>query len=183
VRTIRLDATPLGEPLYRKLGFEAQYELGRFAIRASFPRITQTHEPPAPREEWPACCRLDQIVTNTDRSSFLLALFAERPQEVRVIRRGGAVVGFVTARRGCRAWKIGPCIATSEAGPLLLEQALRRFHDRPAYLDIPLTHQAAKVLVTQAGSFQQRTLLRMCRGEPVVERVEQLWASSGPEKG
>jgi hypothetical protein len=29
----------------------------------------------------------------------------------------------------------------------------------------------------------QHTLTRMCRGTPVVEQVEFLWASSGPEKG
>jgi hypothetical protein len=33
------------------------------------------------------------------------------------------------------------------------------------------------------GLTPQRELVRMCRGESVLERVDCLWASSGPEKG
>ncbi len=55
--------------------------------------------------------------------------------------------------------------------------------------------QYRALLLRGAGSLQevrraeaqhltvQRHLLRMCRGELVQERVEGLWASSGPEKG
>jgi hypothetical protein len=29
----------------------------------------------------------------------------------------------------------------------------------------------------------QRELLRMCRGKSVIEQIDRLWASSGPELG
>jgi GNAT superfamily N-acetyltransferase len=183
-RTIRLDATTLGEPLYRKLGFEAQYELGRFAGQpAHLPKSSEPVELIVPEAEWPPCASLDRIVTSTDRHSFLFPLFAERPAELHVVRRGGAIVGYLTARRGALAWQIGPCIATAEAGATLLSDALCRLEGRQVFIDLPLTHQPALALAARAGLSRRRTLLRMCRGEPVIERVDQMWASSGPEKG
>ena len=126
--------------------------------------------------------RLDREVTGTDRGKLLLALFREYPRELRVVRRGGAVVGYLAARRGARALCLGPCVATAEAGPLLLADAWRRHAGRFAFLDVPEGHPAA-AWAKGRGLRQQRQLLRMCRGEQVEECVPQLWASSGPEKG
>lgn len=182
VRTVRLDATPMGEPLYRSLGFIEQFSLGRFSgIPAAGEKETVVET--AEREQWDAICRLDLAVTATDRRRILLALLQERAGEVRIVRRGGAVVGYLTARRGLRAWQIGPCIATAEAGPPLLNEALSRFADRDVFVDVPLSHSPAIALLGRRGLRQQRTLVRMCRGEAVIERVQQLWASSGPVKG
>jgi GNAT superfamily N-acetyltransferase len=181
VRSVRLDASAMGEPLYRRLGFVEQFTLGRFEGEPfASPGVGVESGTP---DTWEAVVRLDQSVTNTDRRSLLLPLFRERAGEVHVMRRGGAVIGFLTARRGQSAWRIGPCIATSEAGPPLLGDALHRFTGRSVCLDIPLPHEPAIAVVTRAGLRQQRTLLRMCRGELLTERVSQLWASSGPEKG
>jgi hypothetical protein len=113
----------------------------------------------------------------------LLALLQERAEQVRIVHRGGAVIGYLTAWRGARAWQIGPCIATAEAGPPLLDDALSRFAERDVFVDVPLSHSPAIAVLTQRGLRQQRTLMRMSRGEAVSERVQQLWASSGPEKG
>jgi GNAT superfamily N-acetyltransferase len=182
IRTVRLDATPLGEPLYRSLDFVEQFSLGRFA---GIPMCgeKQAGVELAGREQWEAICRLDQAVTATDRRRGLLDLLQERAEEVRIVRRGGAVIGYLSARRGMRAWQIGPCIATSEAGPPLLEDALSRFANREVFVDVPLSHSPAVDLLARRGLRQQRKLLRMCRGEAVSERVQQLWASSGPVKG
>ncbi len=110
-------------------------------------------------------------------------LFRERPDQLRIVRRGGTVVGFMTARRGARAWQLGPCIGTAEAAPLLLADALNRFSGLPCFVDVPVPNEAAMTLVQRRGLREQRQLLRMCRGEPVREVVAQLWASSGPVKG
>ena len=89
---------------------------------------------------------------------------------------------YLTARRGARALFLGPCLATAEAGPLLLADAWQRHAGKEVILDIPAS-SAAAAWVRQRGLCEQRQLLRMCRGEVVEECVPQLWASSGPEKG
>ena len=181
VRSVRLDATPLGEPLYRSLGFVPQLMLSRWEGELSGAASVAGVEPGQPAL-WESVLRLDRAVTGTDRRKLLLALFRERPDELRVVRRGGAVVGFLTCRRGARALFLGPCVATAEAGPLLLADAWRRHAGRPVLVDIPLGHPAA-TWVRAHGLREQRRLLRMGRGDSVEESVQQLWASSGPEKG
>jgi GNAT superfamily N-acetyltransferase len=182
IRTIRLDASPQGEPLYRKLGFSAQFVLGRFGGDPVEGKPAHGVEA-GTREDWEPAARLDRMVTNTERRALLLELFRENPEQLRVVRRGGVVVGFVTARRGARAYYLGPCAATVEAGPLLLSDVLNRFTGRSCFMDIPVTHEPAVALVRQRGLREQRQLLRMCRGEELRENIQQLWASSGPEKG
>ncbi len=181
VRSVRLDSTPLGEPLYRSLGFVPQFPLSRWQGELSdgetVPGIT-----PGLREDWESILCLDREVTGTDRRKMLLELFREWPGELRVLRRGGAVVGYLTARRGARALFLGPCLATAEAGPLLLADAWQRHAGKEAFLDIPTGHPAA-AWVRQHGLCEQRQLLRMGRGDLVEECLPQLWASSGPEKG
>jgi hypothetical protein len=50
-------------------------------------------------------------------------------------------------------------------------------------VDVPRANEAATALVRTAGLTEQRSFTRMCRGEPVRDRPELVWASSGPEKG
>jgi hypothetical protein len=65
----------------------------------------------------------------------------------------------------------------------LLADLLRRHPGEDIFWDLPATHKEANDLAKRVGLSPQRTLLRMCRGQPVAEDVLRLWASSGPELG
>lgn len=172
-RSIRLDATPLGEPLYRRLGFEADFALARWGGRprggdgsALVPRtLTEV-------AAW------DRAITGTNRYRLLELLLAETPA-------WGCpdLPGYVSFRRGSVAVQIGPCLSESSRGGCLLEQALGRLAGDEVVVDIPVAHSAAGAIAAQCGLTPRRTLLRMTRGSKVAERVEHLWASFGPEKG
>lgn len=182
VRTIRLDATPLGQPIYEKLGFVAEYQLARHEGRLPGCNPALGVESVA-EEHLEDIFRLDHDVTCTDRRKLLVRLFEERPDEMRMVRREGRVKGFLTARPGARAHYLGPCLASAEAGPLLLADACSRYAGQNVFLDIPESNVAGTKLAESWGLTVQRRLLRMVRGVPLPERVEQLWASSGPEMG
>jgi GNAT superfamily N-acetyltransferase len=202
VLSVRLDATAQGRPLYEKLGFTAEYELTRyegilppaqgcgagFQPAGRFPTCP-TASPPehgvaaARPEHLDGVVEFDQSVTATDRRKLLLLLYTERPDATRVVQRDGAILGYALSRPGTRAVQIGPCLATAEAGPPLLRDAFRRAAGQPVFIDIPTGNPAAAALAAGQGLTVQRTLLRMCRGPAPAERVEMLWASSGPEKG
>jgi GNAT superfamily N-acetyltransferase len=205
VQTIRLDATPAGQPIYAKLGFEPEYELARFEGTAQPSRDRAPREPgskPAVAKATPEVfadiIEFDKRMTGTDRTKMLMRLFEEFPEDIRVLGRGDKVDGFATVRPGARAVQIGPCTATTHAGPPLLRDALSRCAPvpaspvtrqtqvqagKPVFVDVPLDNAGAVKIAESSGLRIQRCFMRMCRGEKVRDNVKGLWASSGPEKG
>lgn len=188
--SIRLDATPLGRPLYESLGFMPQYELTRYAgiigpVRSSISSSSSFQMVRKARpEDFAPILALDQLVTGTNRDKFLLRLFAEQPNAVRVAEVDGQIAGYLTSRSGCDAIQLGPCIAEdAKTGNALLWDALHRNVGNQVYWDLPTDHSAAMQLAQSAGLAPQRQLLRMCRGESLNDDVTKLWASSGPELG
>lgn len=185
-KSIRLDATPLGQPLYESLGFVPQYELTRYAGIAGSTSAVSTSPMVriAEPEDIAAIQARDHFATRTRRDKLLLRLFAEQPDAIRVAEVDGQIAGFVTVRFGSDAIQLGPCIAeTSASGQSLLMDALNRYAGSRVYWDLPSSHSAAIALSQSAGLTPQRQLTRMCRGENVNDDVAKLWASSGPELG
>jgi GNAT superfamily N-acetyltransferase len=184
VRSVRLDATALGRPVYEKLGFVAEYTLTRYQ---GVLRPTDEDGPgvePVDVEQMLQVTRLDLDATRIKRSTLLMRLHEEMSDAFRMVRRGGELLGFLASRPGTNATQLGPLVARDEpAGRALLADAARRFTGQPVFLDVPLTNEPARRAAEALGLTAQRELLRMGRGEPVCERVEWLWASSGPEKG
>jgi ribosomal protein S18 acetylase RimI-like enzyme len=182
VASVRLDATALGQPLYERLGFVEQFRLARYeGTPHPAPAVAAAED--APPGQWEALAALDEAVTGTARRRLLLRLFAEQPGGVRLVRLEGRPAGFLAARPGKRAIQLGPCVAAPEVGPALLADAWQRHAGRRVYLDVPVANGAAARLAQDAGLTVQRHLTRMYRGVQVCERLEWLWASSGPEKG
>jgi GNAT superfamily N-acetyltransferase len=182
VCTTRLDATPLGLPLYEKLGFVAEYTLTRFEGPSPSVAVPPGVSPMS-RKHLDGVLRLDRAVTGTDRARMILRLFDETPDEARVVEAQAGIDGYLLARPGTRAWQVGPCVARGGAGPLLLADAWQRHAGQMIFVDVPDANAPAHTLCRTAGLISQRSLTRMVRGEHIEERVADLWASSGPEKG
>jgi GNAT superfamily N-acetyltransferase len=183
VRTVRLDATALGRPVYEKLGFVGQYEVARWEGAAVAgvlgPEVTVAAE-----THLAAITALDQQVTGTPRGPLLARLFNERPQAMRVAVARGRITGFSGVRLGTRARQIGPVVALDvRSGSPLLDAALADHQGQAVFLDVPLPNRPAIEWAESRGLHIQRQFLRMVRGRPLVDRPEQIWASFGPEKG
>ena len=182
IRTIRLDATSAGQPVYERLGFLPEYSLTRYEGIA--PQAgTEPHVEAARASLYPEIIAFDRQATGTHREKMLLRLFGEWPQAVRVLRRGERLEGFIAARRGANATQIGPCIATDDAGPALLRDALSRVAGRPVFIDIPRDNACALRVAEAGGLKPQRHFVRMYRGDRIADHQAAIWASSGPEKG
>lgn len=190
-KSIRLDATPLGQPLYERLGFAPQYSLTRYAgalpntgdnVIANLPAASMGVRT-ASLEDYSSMLALDRAVTNTPREKFLSRMFDERPDALRVVERGGRIAGYLSVRPGSDALQLGPCIAAAGAGGELLADAFQRYAGQRIYWDAPSDHSSAIRVAQAAGLRPQRHLLRMCRGELIQDDTTRLWASSGPELG
>jgi GNAT superfamily N-acetyltransferase len=182
VSTVRLDATPLGQPLYEKLGFTAQYRVARYeGVPCGGPSVPDVV--PIGDDDLDAVLQLDWAVTGAGRGKLLRRLLEEHGEAGRCVHGRGIVGGFLLARPGARAVQVGPCVASAAAGPVLLGDACNRYGGRRVFADIPVDNAAAAGLAEAEGLTLQRLLVRMCRGRDVLERVPELWASSGPEMG
>jgi GNAT superfamily N-acetyltransferase len=184
VERIRLDATPLGRPVYEKLGFVAEYNIMRYEgiVPMSSLRL-ETAVRDATPDDVREAIRLDARVTHANRTEFLLRLHRDQPSLFRVIGTDAAVDGFAVMRPGERAWQIGPCLAPDVCGPVLLGDAFWLMQQKHVYVDIPATNPGPIRIAEAIGLGVQRTLTRMCRGPLPGEQTAMVWASSGPEKG
>jgi GNAT superfamily N-acetyltransferase len=183
VRSIRLDATPLGQPLYEKLGFASQFIHTRYdgILPPCGERVAGVE--PVRRAQLSELAALDQSVTGTDRSKLLAQLYVEQSASFLSVCRDGRVAGYVSSRPRAHALQIGPCIASPDDGVLLLREACRLYGGQRVVMDIPNDNSQAIGHVEWLGLVPTRPLLRMNRGERVLERIENLWVSYGPEKG
>ena len=174
-RTVRLDATALGQPVYAKLGFVGEYELTRYVGM-----LTGSTGSAMTPTSLTVVTQLDFKVTATLRGRLLETLAAEAGAHVRCVRTSG----YLMDRPGAHATQIGPAAALDEASGLaLLNDAARRLAGQPVMMDIPVANRPAITWAEAAGLKAQRTFLRMRRGPAVTDQPQNIWASSGPEKG
>lgn len=182
VRTVRLDATHLGRPIYEKLGFVPEYELARFAGTVQPGKTWQVVTEAMP-ELFADMIEFDRQMTGTNREKMLSRLFKEFSQNTRILTLDDKIDGFVTMRPGANAIQIGPCTAGINFGTALLYDALHRCEGKDVFVDIPTGNVPAVKIAKSSGLKIQRRFTRMCRGERIEDSVESIWASSGPEKG
>lgn len=183
VATVRLDATQFGQPVYQRLGFAADYELIRFQGRAR-PDSRASEDRSTSLENLIPLAELDQLATGTERARLIECLVSEAPQSLRLETRGEAVVGYAMFRPGANAAQIGPVVAsTPPVGGDLCDWACGQVAGQMVLVDVPLRNQSAVQWAHSRGLTEQRRFTRMHRGDPIDERIEILWASSGAEKG
>jgi len=183
VQTVRLDATPLGRPVYERLGFLPEYRLLRMQGEVSLPSDDRRYAP-LPAERVPGVCELDAAITGTSRKKLIQRLHAERPEAVTAAFDGRTAVGYAFWRPGRRAGQIGPAAAVSAAtGVAMLDRVLARCPAGPLFIDVPADNRAAVQWAETHGFVVQREFTRMVRGPRIADFPQRIWASSGPEKG
>jgi len=181
----RLDATRLGEPLYRTLGFTAEYGLSRWFLGEPPSRSTRSPRvrPFEPRD-WPAVRRMDVRAFGAPRMP-LLERFAEEAPEYAWVLHDAAVRGYLFGRRGHNRDQLGPLVADSSSSAIaLLDTCLVAHPDRRFFVDAPDDHRPWTEALAHRGFTVERSFLRMHRGiltapgEPSF-----VYAITGPEFG
>lgn len=152
VEWIRLDATEMGSPLYRKLGFEEESAIERWLRPAG-------HFPGAGR-----ACALGSLPAQLDRAAF----GADRSELLAVLSALGfavvADVGYAMSRPGSLAAYFGPCVSRNEgAAAELLVWCLQRHARDPVYWDLLPSNTEAVRLARGFGFAPVRRLVRMAR--------------------
>jgi GNAT superfamily N-acetyltransferase len=176
IEWIKLDATSMGAPLYRQLGFVEEAAVERWGTMTAGPVETR-----AIGASLDHCAALDLPAFGTSRVRLLEALAPLGAMAVE-----GA---YAMARPGTRAAYFGPCVSqTPEAARELLAWFLARHPQQPVCWDL-LPDNAEAARLAQAFGFEpRRRLVRMVRqgvagAPPLVHHDSRVFAIAGFEFG
>lgn len=171
-----LDATPQGEPLYRKFGFTAQWRLTRWRRDAAAVGAAAAFTEGRAED----LVNRDAAALGFRRAGLLRDLIARKDSQVLQ-----SPAGAVLLRAGRVAHHIGPLLADDalQAAALLTHAAAAL--SGPVLIDVPDDRPAFAAHLQQLGFAPQRSFARMVlapAGTPVPRgRVEHLHAVAGPE--
>ena len=165
IASIKLDATPLGEGLYRKMGFKDEWALTRYKGTI----VGIPNEPPCEgldltKRDTARLIELDTDAFGIQRPQLLESLLSSAEHAVAVgDQESFQAFGFI--RSGSIADYLGPIVAQNwlAASTVILELASRSTQ-RPVYWDIPAPNKQALSLAQKLGFAPERPLLRMYLG-------------------
>jgi predicted N-acetyltransferase YhbS len=184
VQCVKLDATPLGKPIYARLGFRIEYELERHSSTRE-PRIQPGPEHSESTAAVETVLELDREVFGADRSALLRSVASSAPELVITSSMGDTVDGFALGRKGSQADHLGPWVASNaRAAREVFERFLPHSRRNVIVVDVVKHNPWAPVLVAESGFQFSRSLTRMYRGENAHPgRPDLLCAILGPEFG
>jgi len=186
VGCIKLDATPMGRPVYLPLGFKDEYAVSRYEAVVPAGINFTPDAAPLTAADLSAVCAFDEPIFGAERSRILQALSRRNPQWCFVVRNQGNVAGYLIAREGEQAVQIGPWLARdATAGEVLLRALLSQLAGRRVFVDGPHPNAAVAGMMTKYGFTVQRSFLRMGRGdqEVAVGLPSAVFGTAGAEKG
>jgi GNAT superfamily N-acetyltransferase len=178
-RPIRLDATPMGRPLYQSCGFEDEVLLTRHRSEAA-PRASPPVAPRAQAAAEPMTHTRLRTVTGEDgrvfggdRRAVLRWSFDDAREYCHVLPADRGPASYCFGRHGRLFEQIGPVVAADAAGACtLVAAALAAAQGRPVIVDAYDGHTAFTSWLRDCGFRGERPLFRM-RRPPA--------AGSGPE--
>jgi GNAT superfamily N-acetyltransferase len=191
VRTLKLDATDEGRPLYESLGFIVEKPVERWARHRKCVPPIASHDI-ADAQRFDAAYFCDGLFAKD-----AIAFGAARKDLLKLLLQSGLCTAtseaYVLSRPGITARYLGPCIASSavEAATLIdAHLSNDSYPDRDAaperatwYWDLLPANLPAVDCAKRLGFTRQRTLWRMRRGERIESNDAMVYAIAGFELG
>lgn len=184
---MKLDATALGEPVYRKFGFLPEYTISRMVNTKLANTFTQIQHSvrPASAMFHSHIQALDGIIFGAERVKLVKYLLQQYPQKGWILLDDNRFEGFVLGRDGFRYHHIGPVVAIStEHAEILISQAMQKLVGQPAVIDVLSDKKELLQFLQNNGFVEQRQFVRMFKEKNhFAGKPELLYAIAGPEFG
>ena len=187
-KSIKLDATPSGRPVYLKLGFKDEYTLYRMT-NPSVSKISLSDNPIETEKMRPGdilkVAAFDRKVFGADRTELITSLYESCPELAWIIKEDKKVAGFCLGRRGQNFTQIGPVYASSEKrAKALIRSAINQIIGQAVVVDIPAKQSETERWLEACGFISQRPFERMyLTNNPHPGNTESQYLISGPELG
>jgi GNAT superfamily N-acetyltransferase len=168
-RRIRLDATPLGRPLYERYGFQVETTLSRHVSDGSNRGAAPASDTccgvqPISAADLDAVMVRDRLTFGGTRDAVLEWAFHGAPRYAYTVRSETGVCQYCLGREGRVFDQIGPVVAGDDlAGRALVNAALDAAGSRPVAIDVFDSHTAFSASLHERGFVVERPLIRMCR--------------------
>jgi ribosomal protein S18 acetylase RimI-like enzyme len=188
IESIRLDATPAGQPLYESLGFIPEYRIFRMTS-ASVDTLKDVPAGASPENITPGVAEeifiMDEGIFGANRSYLLKKMLADYPGKALYLSSGGRPSGYILGREGSRYSFIGPLCADSlETARTLISWSFRSLVNKPITLDVPEAKEAFIHWLESAGFVKQRYFVRMYLAKnPYPGNLKLQYLIGGPEYG
>ncbi|MEN8116693.1 MAG: GNAT family N-acetyltransferase [Bacteroidota bacterium] len=184
-KSIKLDATPAGRPVYKKIGFIDEYEIGRIT-NPSASKINYVSDVEAVKvseADLIEIIELDAQVFGAKRDGLLTYLFNNSPELAWVIKENGKVVAFSLGRKGERFTQIGPVFASSDEHiKILIAAAINQIEGKAVVVDLLSDKKEIKEWLDKNGFTWQRPFERMyLDNNPYPGTPEMQYFICGPE--
>jgi GNAT superfamily N-acetyltransferase len=186
VAAVRLDATPVGHPLYLKHGFADEGHLRRMECGSA--NLGQHAHPeirPMTSGDLSDVIAMDHVVFGAPRGQLLQWMYDGAPEYAVVARRHGRLAGYVFGRHGHQFGHLGPIVAVDDRLAQEMITACLSRHRGRAFIVDAMSHSGEwTAFLEQAGFREQRPFIRMHRGgQPPFGLPRQQFAVLGPEFG
>ena len=187
--SLKLDATPAGQPVYQKFDFTSEYFVYRFISMSVFKN--EVHFEPVVSVERAVPENLDEItgfdkkIFGANRKQLIRFLIRNFPEMAWILRLNGQIKGIALGRKGNSFHQVGPVFASSsDFAKILILKSLEDIESQPAIADIP-EHQPELInWINTLGFTKQRYFVRMYRNvNAYAGLIENQFLICGPEFG
>ena len=177
IESIKLDATPQGQPLYEKLGFKTEQIIERWFHDGKTANLSTQPTVSSPQYSSPYSLAMDMEAFGADRSTLLQILaLRNSPHSIEE--------AYCFSRNGTRARYLGPCVAqTAKAAGLVIEHTLQAPSESGWFWDLLSTNKNAVRLAEELRFAPKRRLERMALGSSVPKNDGIVYAIAGFELG
>jgi GNAT superfamily N-acetyltransferase len=180
---VRLDATPLGRPLYRRYGFELETTLSRFVVNRAFTPKPDAHAVrPLTIADLPLAIERDREIFGGVRAAVLDWSFCSASCYAHVAPSADGAIQYCFGRRGRLFDQIGPVVAGGAAvAHALVHTACAAANGRPIAVDAFDLQSAFTAGLRERGFVVERPFFRMRLPRRPVRRSPQGEGGSSEE--
>jgi len=185
--SIKLDATPEGQRVYKKFDFKDEYLITRMTIASvkNFSLDDDIAPEPIQLKHIEEVTAFDELVFGANRKQLIESMIKEYPHKAWLLKRNDSIAGFALGRKGSRYHHVGPVFGLNITDvKILIKRALKELTNQSVVMDVLYEKEDLINWLNSIGFIMQRQFVRMYKKEnPFPGIINKQYLICGPEFG